>query len=238
MNDKRYPRIGGIQPLTLIDFPGRLASVVFLKGCNLRCSYCHNPTLLETESPGDIPWNEVRSFLEQRRGFLDGVVFSGGEPTLQHSLLNAIKETRRLGFEVGIHTNGFFPATLTELLENNDVSFVAMDLKCAPRKYRRVTGAENSEPAVESARKLVESGVKCEFRTTIHPSFHDDEEIMEMAEFLLGIGARRFVLQKFIQGKTLDPTLKTSSKPMAAARTMRFLREKFQEFEIRGETLT
>ncbi len=132
-------RIGGITPLTTIDFPGRLAAVVYCQGCPWRCSYCHNPELLDATAPAAVPWPQVLAFLQSRRGLLDGVVFSGGEPTLQAALPAALAEVRAMGFATGLHTGGMYPERLAAVLPLLD--WVGLDVKgpaaCLRRHHRR-----------------------------------------------------------------------------------------------------
>lgn len=188
--------VGGLAPLTTIDFPGRLAAVVFLQGCPWACGYCHNPHLLPARgaAPGD--WEGVRAFLGRRRGLLDGVVFSGGEPTRQEGLADALREVRALGFQTGLHTSGAFPGRLREVLPLLD--WVGMDLKAPFDAYDAVTGVPASgAKARESAGLLAAGGVAHEFRTTVHPLLHSEESLLRLAEDLRALGARRWFLQEF-----------------------------------------
>ncbi len=161
-------KIGGLSPFTTIDYPDHLAAVLFCRGCPWRCGYCHNQGLLEADAPGDFCWNKVLSFLESRRGLLDAVVFSGGEPTLQPSLRQAVLAVRDMGFLVGLHTAGAVPENLKEVLPYLD--WVGMDIKAPFHDYERVTGVAGSgDVARESALLVRESGVAHQFRTTLDP---------------------------------------------------------------------
>lgn len=207
MKDRMH--IGGLTPLTSTDYPGALAAVVFCQGCPWRCSYCHNPHLIHRhradgaandggDGQGENPleWSGVVDFLRRRQGLLDAVVFSGGEPTLQDGLREAIAEVCDLGFKVGLHTGGTYPTRLTELLPL--LSWVGMDIKTDFEDYEHVTGAPNSgEKALESARLLLESGVAHEFRTTVHPLYHTPESLLQLAGELSRLGVRHYVLQEF-----------------------------------------
>ncbi len=204
-------QIGGLTPLTSTDFPGCLAAVVFCQGCPWRCGYCHNPHLIPPHSDTRLAWSSVTSFLHSRQKLLDAVVFSGGEPTLQDSLEPAIVEVLSLGFNVGMHTAGTYPARLGELLPL--LSWVGMDIKAAFSDYDKVTGAPSSgERARESARLLLASGVSYEFRTTVHPLYHTRDSLLQLANELRELGVRNYVLQEFRPQGCADE--KVSSYPV------------------------
>jgi len=226
--------VGGLQPLTMIDFPGKLAVVVFLKGCNLRCKYCHNPSLVE-EGKGEITWDEVLAFLRKRQGFLEGVVFSGGEPTFQDSLPVAIEEVKELGFAVGLHTNGYYPGIIKSFLEKKLLSFIAVDVKAPKGEYDRSSGSPIDRSVEETAILVAESGVSHEFRTTIHPLLVSDEWLIDIGNFLHGLGISRFVLQKFQGGNTLDPDLPSLVGEWLPKPILVRLREQFSRLGIRGD---
>lgn len=192
-------KIGGLQPLTTIDLPGRLAAVVFLQGCPWRCNYCHNPELQPPSRPADDPlaldWWGVLSFLEQRRGLLDGVVFSGGEPTLQSGLTAAASQVRRLGFQVGLHTAGMYPQRLLELLPMLD--WVGLDIKAPWSRLDQLCGAVGSSTKVQaSLGHLLHSNVDFECRTTWHPQLFPVDELQALATELLALGVRDWALQR------------------------------------------
>ncbi|MFW5454328.1 anaerobic ribonucleoside-triphosphate reductase activating protein [Thioalkalivibrio sulfidiphilus] len=186
--------VGGLTPLTTLDLPGRLSAVVFCQGCPWQCSYCHNPHLIP-RGRGDRPWSGVLEFLQRRRGLLDAVVFSGGEPTLQSGLARALGETRDMGFLTGLHTAGAYPERLARVLPLLD--WVGFDLKGPVNDYARITGVPDSgRRAAVSARLLLDSGVEHEFRTTVDPSLLQEAHLMELARWLQAHGARRYVLQR------------------------------------------
>jgi pyruvate formate lyase activating enzyme len=162
------PRVGGLAPLTTIDFPGRLAAVVFFQGCPWRCVYCHNPHLIPANAPPALAWEDALAFLERRRGLLDGVVFSGGEPTLQAALPEAMREVRALGFQVALHTAGMYPERLAAVLPL--VDWVGLDIKAPRAAYPRITGAPCAGDAVfESLSLILAAGVEHELRCTWPP---------------------------------------------------------------------
>jgi len=199
-------QIGGLTPLTSTDFPGCLAAVVFCQGCPWRCGYCHNPHLIPRHGENRLEWSAVMSFLRRRQRLLDAVVFSGGEPTLQDGLEQAITEVRELGFKAGLHTGGTYPSRLGELLPL--LSWVGMDIKAAFTDYDKVTGAPASgERARESARLLLASGVPYEFRTTVHPLYHTPDSLLQLAEELQQLGAKHYLLQEFRPQGCADETV-------------------------------
>lgn len=189
-------QIGGLTPLTSTDFPGCLAAVVFCQGCPWRCGYCHNPHLIPRCGETPLAWDDFIGFLSRRRGLLDAVVFSGGEPTLQDALAPAIGAVRELGFKVGLHTGGTYPARFNELLPLLD--WVGMDIKADFSGYDNVTGAPGSgEKARQSAQLLLDSGVAHEFRTTVHPLYHNRDSLLRLAEELQDMGVKHYLLQEF-----------------------------------------
>lgn len=188
-------RIGGFTPLTSIDFPGRLAAVLFCQGCPWRCGYCHNPGLLDAAAPGTLCWADVRSFLQRRRGLLDAVVFSGGEPTLQGALPDAIADARALGFETALHTGGMYPDRLPALLPQLD--WVGLDIKGPWARIDAITQSRNSAPRVmASLRHLLASGVAYECRTTWHPGLFSVDELRIVADQLATLGVKRWAVQE------------------------------------------
>lgn len=159
-------RIGGVTKLSASDYPEKLAAVLYCQGCAWRCHYCHNPHLLEKRPAREIPWAEVLAFLTKRRGLLDAVVFSGGEPTLQDSLAYAMQEVKALGYLIGLHTAGIVPERLEEVLAL--VDWVSMDLKAPWDMHASVTGvAGSAQRARRSMELLLASGVPCEFHTVV-----------------------------------------------------------------------
>ncbi|WP_296755919.1 anaerobic ribonucleoside-triphosphate reductase activating protein, partial [Thiobacillus sp.] len=147
-------RVGGLTPLSTTDWPGLLAAVVFCQGCPWRCGYCHNPDLIPPRGADEIPWEEVLAFLRRRQGLLDGVVFSGGEPTLQAALPDAMRAARGLGFKIGLHTGGMYPGRLAAVLPL--VDWVGLDVKAPFADYAGITGvAESGTRARESLEQVL-----------------------------------------------------------------------------------
>lgn len=172
-------KFGGLIKFTLIDFPGRPAAVIFTQGCNFRCRYCHNPELvyphLFTEP---VPQEEIMSFLQRRQGTLEGVVVSGGEPTLFDDLPDFMAQLKKMGYVTKLDTNGTRPDMIAELIEKKLVDYIAMDLKAPLDKYNLITGADtNPEILTRSMDIIRQSGVEYEFRTTYDKEVLTDEDI-------------------------------------------------------------
>lgn len=175
-------RVGGFTPLSTRDWPDHVAATVFCQGCPLRCGYCHNPELQPVTTSPTHTWTEVLTFLRTRRGLLDGVVFSGGEPTLQPALEHAVADVRQAGFTVGVHTSGVHPRRLRRLLPALD--WVGLDVKAPPRLYRQVSGSGSAATAaLHSLRVVLHSGVPLEVRITLHPAL-DPAALRELADLL------------------------------------------------------
>jgi pyruvate formate lyase activating enzyme len=199
-------RVGGLTPLSTSDWPGMLAAVVFCQGCPWRCSYCHNPGLIPARGDNEIPWDDVLSFLRRRQGLLDGVVFSGGEPTLQPELADAMRAVRALGFKVGLHTGGAYPRRLAEVLPL--VDWVGLDAKAAFANYERITGVPGSGvSALASLEQVLASGVAHEIRTTVHPALLSDADVVGLAGALSAHGVKRHVIQAFRSQGCADAAL-------------------------------
>lgn len=189
-------RVGGLTPLSTTDWPGMLAGVVFCQGCPWRCGYCHNPHLIPPRGDSEIPWDDVLAFLRRRQGLLDGVVFSGGEPTLQPKLADAMREVRALGFKVGLHTGGMVSKRLADVLPL--VDWVGMDVKAPFADYPRTTGVAGSGGrALEGLQHVLSSGVAHEIRTTVHPALLSDADLVRLGHDLAARGVRNYVIQAF-----------------------------------------
>lgn len=193
--DETLP-VAGVVPLTTVDYPGHLALVVFTQGCPWRCSYCHNAVLRAFGSPTGQSWNQVTDLLDRRRGYLEAVVFSGGEPTLHVGLAPALSEVRKMGFLTGLHTAGMFPERLGRLLPLLD--WVGLDVK-APLdgRYARLTGDRHSAPRVRASLDLVRnSGTPFQLRTTLARGEESEREFAELCSQLENLGLPRPVRQE------------------------------------------
>lgn len=178
---EKSPKVAGLVKMSTTDWPGKLAAVVFLQGCPWRCVYCHNDAILNPQAPGVMPWSEVLQFLAKRRGLLDGVVFSGGEPLIDAALPDAIRSVRELGFEIGLHTGGAWPKRLAALLSEPLIDWVGLDIKHLEQKYASVTGVKISgKAAYESLAAIVQSGISHEVRTTVDPTVHTHDDVVTL----------------------------------------------------------
>jgi pyruvate formate lyase activating enzyme len=197
-------KIGGFQKVSLIDYPGRISAVVFTQGCNFRCPFCHNPELVDPERFMDlIPEKEILSFLEKRKGRLDAVVITGGEPTMQPELIPFILHLKAMGYLIKLDTNGTHPDLLAEMLDKKLLDYVAMDIKAPLERYGAVTKTNTDRDRIRRSISLIMgSGTDYEFRTTAVKPLLAPEDLEEIGRLIPG--AKRFVLQKFVPTKTLD----------------------------------
>jgi len=201
--------IAGLTALSSLDYPGALAAVLFCQGCLWRCPYCHNPGLQDMRRPGQHTQASLLDWLGHRKGLLDAVVFSGGEPTLQQGLGEAMRIIKDMGFKVGLHTSGMRPQALNGLL--GLVDWVGLDVKAPRRLYDRVTGLEGSGEATwRSLEQLGHSGVAYELRTTWHPAVLSNEEMLELAGELASFGAQDWIVQPFRPEGCGDPALSSN----------------------------
>jgi pyruvate formate lyase activating enzyme len=200
-------RLAHYEPLSLSDFPGRLATTVFTVGCNFACPYCHNPELvIASEDTPRLTEEAFFSFLERRRGRLNGVCITGGEPTLHADLAAFVDRIHALGYAVKLDTNGSAPEMLGVLLEKHSLDYVAMDVKAPASRYRDVTGNPHALALAEiSIQLLARSHVAHEYRTTVLPLLFDEADIDGVAGMLPP--GSRYVIQNFVPTKTLDPDL-------------------------------
>lgn len=194
-------KIVGIQKLTLLDYPGRVACTVFLDGCNFRCPFCHNAELLSPDIERIMTVEELLSFLQKRRGILEGVCITGGEPTIHPELPELLRAIQSLGYPVKLDTNGYRPRSLGALLEEGLVDYVAMDLKNSPDGYGEAVGLSvpDMERVGESIRLLLDSGIDFELRTTVVNPIHSVESIQNMGKWLLTVTNGKPVPRLFVQ---------------------------------------
>lgn len=201
-------KIAGLQKMTLLDFPGKVACTVFLDGCNFRCPFCHNTPLLENKAEPCMTEDELFAFLEKRTGILDGVCVTGGEPTLQKELPEFLGKIKALGYAVKLDTNGYRPEVLRSVVEQGLVDYVAMDIKNSPDRYSETAGVPvDLKKIEESICYLVSEKVDHEFRTTVAEPLHDAQSIREMAGWLKkttdGKLVKALYLQAFAQRDTV-----------------------------------
>ncbi|MDP3651864.1 MAG: anaerobic ribonucleoside-triphosphate reductase activating protein [Rhodoferax sp.] len=203
-------KVGGITPFTATDYPGKLAAVVFVQGCPWACAYCHNPHLQPRTEDSPVAWAQVLALFQRRVGLIDAVVFSGGEPTMDPALAEAMRQVRTLGFCVGLHTAGMYPRRLQEVLPL--VDWVGMDIKATPQGYDAITRVRDSARGVwDSAAQVLASGVAHEFRTTVHPALQSEPDLLALAQTLSALGVRHYALQVFRGTGCVDPALGAAS---------------------------
>lgn len=187
----------GMQSLTLLDFPNKVACILFVRGCNFRCPFCHNASLVCGDAENTFQEADVLAFLKKRQGLLDGVVISGGEPTLYPELIPFLQKVRALGYAIKLDTNGTNLALLKQIVGEGLVDFVAMDIKNSPHFYSATCGVPKADMAsIEESRNfLMDGNVDYEFRTTVVDGLHTKESIDELARWIAG--AKRYYLQAF-----------------------------------------
>jgi len=229
--------IGGLQKLTLIDYPGHIAATVFTVGCNFRCPFCHNPELVERGA-----WSvehklekDFFDFLGERRGKLEGVCITGGEPTIQPDLEEFIRKIKDLGYKVKLDTNGARPDVLRRLYAKKLLDFVAMDIKSDLENYEKTANSKIDTERIKLSVDLIRnSGVDYEFRTTAVPGLHKEEDFIKIGKWLEG--SKKYVLQTFEdKGKILDPNLKkkTKGKKLDLEKIAGKIKKYFGKVEIR-----
>lgn len=228
-------KIAGLQKLTLLDYPGKVACSMFTPGCNYRCPFCHNAALVLPERPrGEIHGGDVLAFLRKRVGMLDGVCLSGGEPLLQAGLTDFLREVKALGYAVKLDTNGSNPALLGLLIDEGLLDYAAMDIKNNLSKYCETAGVPglDLDTVVQSAELLMQERIPFEFRTTLVREFHTREDVLEIGRWLQG--APRYFLQHFVDSGDLlsgglHPVEEDEMRVMAD-----ILRSYVKEVELRG----
>ncbi|MFA5128866.1 MAG: anaerobic ribonucleoside-triphosphate reductase activating protein [Patescibacteria group bacterium] len=233
--------IGGLQKLTLIDYPGKIACTVFTVGCNFRCHFCHNPELID---PAEFKLSEIIEekvffdFLNSRHGLLDGVCITGGEPTLHPDLPEFIKKIRILGFLVKLDTNGTNPEMLKALIAEKMIDYISMDIKTLLQKesYEKVAGATvDIENIKQSIGIIMQSGLEYEFRTTVVPGLHNEENILDLANFIRG--AKKYYLQQFRSGEKIFSPEFREIKPYSIEFLKKLrdeIKDNFEICEVRG----
>lgn len=196
MKEVENVKIYGFQKMTLLDFPGRVACTLFTAGCNFVCPFCHNASLVTHIDGAPIDHEEIFSYLNKRKGLLDGVCITGGEPLLWPDIASFIQKIKEMGYLVKLDTNGAFPDRLAHLIDTGLVDYVAMDIKNSKEKYALTAGVPVDLAAIEQSVELLKEGrVEYEFRTTVVKEFHTEQDIISMANWLSG--TRYWYLQNF-----------------------------------------
>jgi anaerobic ribonucleoside-triphosphate reductase activating protein len=226
-------RVGGMLPLTTLDYPGLLACVLFCQGCAWRCRYCHNPQLIPPRGSEELDWCRVLSFLQRRQDLLDAVVFSGGEPTLQDGLPAAMEEVRAMGLRIGLHSVGIKPAAFARALAGAD--WVGFDVKALAEDGPMITGVPGSGKANwRSLELLLASGVDYECRTTVHWHLLQPARLLLLGQRLQALGVKRFAVQMVRTARMLDPQLPSTPQQVLVPDLWQHLREMFPVFVLRG----
>ena len=228
-------RFGGLQKLTLLDYPDKVAATVFTVGCNFRCPFCHNFSLVcgNGEKLELLTEDEVLQFLAKRRNVLEGVCVTGGEPLIQADVEAFLSKVREFGYKIKLDTNGAFPDRLAKLIEKGLIDYVAMDVKNSKEKYGKTVGCIVDLAAIEQSVDLLKSGViDYEFRTTVTATFHTADSIESMAQWLKG--AKRLYLQQFVDsGDLIDATV-TGVDEETLAKYCEIARKYVPNTQIRG----
>jgi len=233
-------KVAGFEKFTLLDYPGKMVSVVFTPGCVFRCPFCHNPELIEPVDEAskklflESKEQEFFAFLEKRKGKLDGVCITGGEPTLHNDLLPFIKRMKGMGFLVKLDTNGLFPDIVESIMDTELVDYWAIDIKHTREKYHLATGKKLPMADIErSVSLLMERAPDYEFRTTVVPGIHEEGDFEEIADWI--DGARTYYLQEFRGGKVYDPSVIENAKGRAVDldAIARRIGQRFGKIEVR-----
>ena len=222
-------RIGGFTPFSVVDFPNQLSAVVFCQGCPLNCFYCHNRHLIPPQAEHKLGWETVVAYLATRKGLLDAVTFSGGEPLAQNALISSVMKVKEMGFSVGLHTAGPFPSKLAGALPH--ITWVGLDVKTQFDSYECVTGVKGSGSRAEQSLDLIlESGVKYEVRTTVPSDGSQNSRIMTLVDTLAAKGVKHFALQ---QERQINDDTKTMSNIFNNVEFLHSARSKFDSFDVR-----
>lgn len=232
-------QIVGLQKMTLLDYPGKVACTVFLPGCNFRCPFCHNGQLLEGKQDILMDDGELLIFLSKRKGLLDGVCITGGEPTLQPELVSLIAQIKSMGFAVKLDTNGSHPDVMKDLVSQNLLDYAAMDIKNSPDAYTRTAGAcVQLQQIEESIRFLAEDRVDYEFRTTVVDQLHDPATILQMGRWVSSLApegkVKRWFLQPFVDRDTVLFAGLCAPEASRISEFAEFLRPFAKEIAVRG----
>ncbi len=216
--------LGGLQKLTLVDYPSKIAATVFSSGCNFRCPFCQNPELVlpeQIKKQPQITEKDFFDFLKSRQGLLEGVCLTGGEPTIQRDLPKFIRQIKNLGFLVKLDTNGYNPSVLDKLIKKKLVDYLAMDIKSSPERYSQAAGLKiNLENIQKSIDLIKDSGLDYEFRITVIPTIVGQKEIRKIGQWLQGV--KLIALQQFQNQKALDERFK-KIKPYSEETLRKFL---------------
>lgn len=228
--------LAGFQKLTLLDYPGKIATTVFTLGCSFRCPFCHNPELVDLRlAHNEESEKDFFDFLERRMGKLEGVCITGGEPTIQPDIIEFIKKIKKMGFLVKLDSNGTRPDVLKKIFDQKLVDFIAMDIKSNLENYDKVTGSRVDKDRIRmSVNLIMNSKIPYEFRTTVVPGLHEEKDFLEIAKWISG--SQSYYLQEYREEqKILDPNLKekTRGKSLDLEKIKKMIEKNFDKIEIR-----
>lgn len=225
--------ISGLQKLTLLDFPGKTACTVFTYGCNFRCPFCHNALLVTEKNEVQYSTEEILGFLKMRKGILDGVCITGGEPLLQKDIGEFISEIKKMGYAVKLDTNGSFPEVLESIINAGIIDYVAMDIKNRKEKYSETVGISVDIKAIEKSVEILKRGrVDYEFRTTVSKEFHTADDIISIAKWISGNS--KYFLQQYVPSDNLIGEELTAYSKEEMLDFMRYASEFAPKTEVRG----
>ena len=227
-------KIGDIEKFSIVDWPGKIAAVVFMQGCPWRCPFCYNQTLQNLNAETEASWENLLHLLEHRKGIIDGVVFSGGEPLMQKNLPQAMETVKNMGFAIGMHTGGYNPEALKKVLPH--LSWVGFDIKSPfeAERYKAATGGiAEVEKVKESLHLLLNSGINFECRTTCDPRILSPKDIYEIADTLSALGVKEYYIQKYRPIESDKTTTDADCEQFFNVEIENYLRQKFQNFEVR-----
>ena len=228
-------KIGGFQKMTVLDYPGKVACTVFLAGCNFRCPFCHNALLVTKQNDNEISAEAVIDYLSRRKGLLDGVCITGGEPLLNEDIELLLNPIKQLGYSIKLDTNGSRPQMLRRLVEKGLVDYIAMDIKSCPEDYPVVSGVKDLDftDIRDSIQYIMSCGIDYEFRTTVVKGLHTVDSVASAAKMIRG--AKRYYLQGFKDSGELINTSGLSAHSREATEEMLLqVRKYVPEAEIRG----
>ena len=226
--------IKGLQKTTLLDFPGKVACTVFTAGCNFRCPFCHNASLvIDSDDINEISENDFFSYISKRKGILDGVCITGGEPLMAHGIEKFITKIKEIGLLVKLDTNGTFPEKLEMLLDNGLVDYVAMDIKNCKEKYALTAGTKNFPLTIEKSIKIImNKAPDYEFRTTVVKELHKKEDFEKISTWIKG--AKRYFLQCFKDNENLIGNNLSAYTPLELEGFLEVLKNNIDEVKLRG----
>ncbi len=226
--------IEGMQKLTLLDFPGKVACTLFAHGCNLRCPFCHNAGLVIRKPENKIDEDELTEFFNRRKGILDGICLTGGEPLARKDAIEFLRFLRSFGYQIKLDTNGFYPETLKKAIDEGLIDYIAMDIKSSRAGYPKAVGIEDIDisPVLESVKIIMESGVDYEFRTTAVKGLHLVSDFEDIGEWIAG--AKQYFVQQFIDSGDLISNGYEAFSPEETEKLLAAVRKSLPNAAARG----